>query len=172
MNRNIFCFWWENSPDNSVSEQNSAFQQWLIWTSLIGHCIQKLNRIMCDWFIMQCCTNVSVSSSVSANTNLNLAADVVPHRCDWIKYIKYYSFESCIQNPLGSEKRNGLDTSEINTTYTANSQFSMIFEVLRGNAKKTPTVKMCWNFLDFSNTPSSLSPVNIYRQISHSINQS
>lgn len=40
-----------------------------------------------------------------------------------------------------------------------------------GGMQKTPTVKMSWNFLGFSNTPSSLSPVNRI-QANQSLNQS
>ncbi len=28
--------------------KTDEFQQWFIWTSLIGHCIPELNRIVCD----------------------------------------------------------------------------------------------------------------------------
>ncbi len=42
----LCCFWWENSSGNSVSKR--APWTHLNW-SLIGHCIHKLNRIVCDW---------------------------------------------------------------------------------------------------------------------------
>ncbi len=127
--------------------------------------------------IMQCCTNASVSGSVSANTNLNLAADVVPHRCDWIKYIKYYSaifglLKAAFKIHLAQKSEEW--AWHLWNKYYLYCKFAIFYDIwgFEGECKTTLTVKMCWNFLDFSNTPSSLSPVNIYRQISHSINQS